>query len=465
MGSAVAQNLARYELDIMVIERAEDVACGTSKANSGIVHAGYHDEPGSLMAETCVKGNKLTWDLASDLDVPHKKTGSLLVAFEKEDIPLLYDLMEQGEKNGVKGLKVLDRADTLKLEPNLNSEIHGALYAPSAGVISPYEYTLALAENASENGVEFVFDSEVTAIRQDEQIMVETNSGKFLGRYVLACAGAACDKIGEMTGDSLPIVLRKGEEYILDKDIGDIVSHVVFPTPTKESKGILVSPTADGNILIGPTSVQTDCGDDLETSQCGRDEIIKNTTKVVPTLSPRSIITSYAGMRAVPVDGDFVIKPSEKINGMIHIGGISSPGLTAAAAIADIAKSKLSHYGLKLRQKKDYIKKRRVPRFCKASLKEKDELIASDPAYGKIICRCEQVTEAEIRNAIRRPLGAKTLDGIKKRTRAGMGRCHGGFCLPGVSKILGEELGIPLTKIRKNSCGSNVFSYALKDRN
>lgn len=462
IGSAVAWKLARYDLDIVVVDKESDVACGTSKANSGIVHAGYHDEPDTLMAKLCVEGNAMMWKLARELDIPHRQTGSLVVAYRERDIAILGELKERGKTNGVTGLEILDRNAVRELEPNLHDSACAALFAPSAGVIAPYELTIGLAENAADNGVSFMSNALVTAIeKRDEYLAVKTTKGELVSHFVLNCAGTSCDLVGEMIGDDLSIILRKGEEYILDKSVGDIVNHVIFPVPTPESKGILVAPTADGNLLIGPTAVPATDRTDLSTTLEGLQSILDSVKQMVPNISPRDIITSYAGIRAVPISGDFVIKASENLKGLIHVGGICSPGLTAAPAIAEMVSVILSEHGLQLVEKTDHNPLRTVPRFRDMSHSEREALIAKDPTFAKIVCRCETVTEGEIRDAITRPLGATTLDGIKKRTRSGMGRCQGGFCLPKVAKILAEEMNIPVAEVVKDSPVSKAFSCML----
>lgn len=462
VGSAIAWKLARYEVDVVVIDKESDVACGTSKANSGIVHAGYNDEPGSLMAKLCVQGNAMIWELAKELDIPHRQTGSLVVAHSEQAIAILKKLEEQGRANGVSDLEILGKDELREIEPNLHDSVVAALYAPSAGVVTPYELTIGLAENAADNGVSFLFNAAVTTIeRCDDHLVVKTGKGEIATRFVLNCAGTSCDLVGEMVGEHLPIILRKGEEYILDKSMGHIVNHIIFPVPTPESKGILVAPTADGNLLIGPTAVTTTDRTDLSTTYEGLQSILESVEQMVQGISPRDIITSYAGMRAVPESGDFIIKPSDVIKGVIHVGGIASPGLTAAPAIAEMVVELLRDQGLELVEKPDHNPTRRVPRFRTMPYREREALLAKDSAFGRIVCRCETVTEGEIRDAIRRPLGATTLDGIKKRTRAGMGRCQGGFCLPKVARILAEELNIPITDVVKNAPRSKAFSYTL----
>lgn len=432
IGCSIARELSRYDIKIAVLEREEDVACGTSKANSGIVHAGFDADPGTLKARLNTKGNKLFPTLCEELDVPFKINGSLVVAVEDEEEKVLYELLERGKINGIKNLEILSRSKLFSLEPNLNPKARAALYAPTGGIVCPYELTIALAESACINGVKFMLNTPVTDIQilDDGTKLIETPKNKIQAKYVINAAGLFADEISRMIGaKEYSIKARKGEYILFDKQFGQVVKMTIFPTPSKLSKGILVSPTVDGNIFIGPNSNYVEDKFDTSVQTPGIEEIIRGGEKLVPNLPLKNIITSFAGLRAVTANNDFIIEASESVKGFINVCGIQSPGLTSAPAIALMVKNILEE-NIKLKPKQNFIPNRpKKYRFRELDNEKRKELIEQDRAYGRIVCRCENISEAEIVDAIVRPLGARSLDGVKRRTRAGKGRCQGGFCL------------------------------------
>ncbi len=464
VGAAIARELARYDLKVVLIEREVEAAFGTSKANSGVVHAGFHSTPGTLKASLCVQGNAMFDDIAGELSVPFRRNGSLMVAMSTDEVGVLREHFEQGRRNGVPGLRLLDADEARRLEPGLAPEVVAALYAPTAGVVCPYQLTFALVENAVANGVTFMAGSPVTAIHlQDGRVMaVETPEAIIETAWVVNAAGLFADQIAAMAGDeSFEIRPRKGEEYLLDKRVGGLVRSTIFPVPTAVSKGILVIPTVDGNIMVGPTAEDTRDRLDLTTTRAGFEAVFAAARRMVPSVSPRDIIASFAGLRAACSEDDFIIRPSWVARGLVHVAGIESPGLTAAPAIARMVVEILREEGLKVHARRVFNPVRLAPvRFAHLSRAQQARLVASDPAFGRIVCRCETVTEAEVVDAIRR--GARTVDGVKLRTRAGMGRCQGGFCMPRVMRILARELGIPVEQVTKRGPGSVIAPYPAK---
>ncbi len=467
IGSLVARILSLYELNVCMLESGADVAVGSSKANSGIVHAGYDAVPGTLKALLNVKGNILYDKLSRELDVPFKRIGSLVIAFTESDMEKLQMLYQRGLDNGVSDLRILhSNAEIAQLEPNISSEAIGALYAPSAGITCPYELTVAAAENAVENGAELKLETRVIGVKyKNDLFYIETNRGTVLSKYVVNAAGLYSDAVAQMAGDhSFSIKPRKGEYMLLDKGQGKVVNKVIFQAPTASGKGILVSPTVDGNLLIGPTASDIDDKEDLSTTATGVEEVIKGALKSVPSINIRQVITSFAGLRSVPSTGDFIIGYSTSNKKFLQVAGIESPGLTAAPAIAEHVAELLKNAGLEFTPKMDCkIERKAIVRFSGASDDEKIKLIKSNKLYGNVICRCETVTEAEIVEAIRRPAGAVNLDAVKRRTRAGMGRCQGGFCTPRIIEILSRELAVPMETIVKDEKKSLLLEGRTKE--
>lgn len=461
VGTAIARELSRYRLNIVIVERQPDLAMGTSKANSGILHAGFDAHPGTLKGELNARGNEIYRKLEKELDLDIRWVGSLVVAKDKEDRQALDELLERGKQNGVPGLEILPPEEVLAREPHLAPDITGALWAPSAGVICPFRATIAFAENAVQNGAQLLTECGVNAIVTENGKVtgVDTTLGFIGARFVINAAGVHADVLSRTAGDdSFSIKPRKGEYILFDKAVNYLVNSVLFPTPSKVSKGILVSPTAHGNIFIGPNAEDVADADDLATSSPGLESIIAGARKLVPGIPLQAAIVQFAGLRAAAGSGDFIIKASEAVSGLIHAAGIQSPGLSAAPAIAEKVVHILQEQGLAMEQKETFIAAT-LPRVHSSALsyEAKEKLIETNPLYGRIICRCESISEGEIVDAIHRPCGARTVDGVKRRTRAGSGRCQGGFCGPKVTAILARELGIPVTAVRKDSRQSYLF--------
>lgn len=462
VGAAAAYTLARYQLKVLVLEAENDVADGTTKANSAIIHAGYDPEPGTRMARLDVLGNRLAGEICERLDVPFKRNGSLVLAFSEEEIPHLKKLYSNGVANGVPGIRLLDAAQVRELEPNLSDRVVAALYAPSAGVISPWEYALAMAQVAVRNGVRLERSSRVTAIRklEGEGYELHTGTGDYQARRVINAAGLHSEEIHNMVAPpSFHIQPTRGQYYLLDKSEGSRVNCVIFQCPTKLGKGILVSPTVHGNLIVGPDAELVD-GDDTSTTAAALEQVAELGRKSVPSVDLRASIRNFAGVRANSDRGDFVIE--EAAPGFIDLAGIKSPGLSSAPAIALEAVELLKGTGLELREDPDFVDGRRRPRFKELSEAEKRALIAKDPAYGRVICRCETVTEGEILEAVRAPIPPVSVDGVKRRCSAGMGRCQGGFCGPRVLEILSRELHRDPTEILKDKAGTVILTGQTK---
>ena len=464
-GAAVARELSRYRVNACVLEKEEDVCCGTSKANSGIVHAGSDAEPGTLKARPNVQGNKLMERLSEELDFPFKRNGSLVICRDEEGMPALRRLYDKGIKNGVPDLKILDREEMLEMEPNAAEDVYAALYAPTAGIVCPFSLNIALAENAYMNGIDFRFDTEVQEIvRIEKGYEIHTDNGTFQARYIVNAAGVYADKFHNMvSGKKIHITPRRGDYCLLDKNAGSHVGRTIFTLPTKYGKGVLVTPTVHGNLLVGPTAIDVEDKEGTNTTAAGLDEVISKAGQSVRDLPMRQVITSFAGLRAHEDGDEFIIGEPEDAQGFIDCAGIESPGLTSAPAIGKMAAGILREK-LHLEEKDDFIAERKgILDPDTLTKEERAELIRREPAYGNIICRCEMVTEGEIIDAIRRPLGAKSLDGVKRRTRAGMGRCQSGFCSPRTMEILARELGISMADITKSGGASKLVVGINKD--
>ncbi|HIT53576.1 MAG TPA: NAD(P)/FAD-dependent oxidoreductase [Candidatus Fimivicinus intestinavium] len=458
-GALIARELSRYELKVALLEKNNDAATETSKANSAIVHAGYDAKEGTLKAKLNVHGAKMMGSLCEDLSVPFQNIGSLVLAFSDEEMETLQVLLERGQKNGVPKLEIISQARLHEMEPNVSKRARGALWAPTASIVCPYELTIAAVENAVVNGVAFYRNCEVERIvPQKDTFSIGTPQGAFYASYIVNAAGVHADEVAEMIGDrSFRITPRRGEYLVMDKNMGSLVSHVIFQCPTKMGKGVLVSPTVDGNLLAGPNAVDVEDKYDTSTTVKGLQDVQEYVRYSIPTMKMNDVITSFAGLRAHGDQGDFIIGPSERNSRFIHVAGIESPGLTASPATAEFVVDILREQGLALRERPEFTPVRKGPvRFHLLTRTQQRELIAKDPAYGHIVCRCETVTEGEIRDAIRAPAGARDVDGVKRRTRAGMGRCQGGFCGAKVVEILSRELGLPEDEITKFGGKSNI---------
>ncbi|WP_053240016.1 NAD(P)/FAD-dependent oxidoreductase [Pleomorphomonas koreensis] len=460
VGCAIARELTRFELSVLLIERAPDVATGTSKANSGILHAGFDADPGTWKAKLNVRGARLYADLAEGLGIPRKATGSLVVAKDAGQMDTVADLRQRGRDNGVPGLEIWNRDRLLAHEPNVSPEVAGALWAPSGAIVCPFLATVGFAENAIRNGARIVTECAVTGIDVVGGAItaVCTTRGRVATRFVVNAAGLHSGAVARLAGDdSFTIRPRRGEYILFDRSVGQLVNTVLFPTPDKVSKGILVAPTVHGNVFIGPDAVDIDDPDDRETTAGGLAGIVAGARRIVPALPLGTAITEFAGLRAA-AGKDFVIGPSPVTRGLVHAAGIQSPGLTSAPAIGEAMVEVLAEAGLKLRPRAGFVPVNPAkPRFHDLDRPAQAALVAADPLYGRVICRCETITEAEIVAAILSPCGARTVDGVKRRVRAGAGRCQGGFCGPRVTAILARELGIPVTAVRKDSADSWLF--------
>ena len=437
VGASIARELSKYKLKIILLEKEAELAFGVSKSNSGIIHPGTQNPSNSLKGKLCVQGNRLIRRLSKELGLDFKEVGELIVIFDKAELPRLLEIKEEAEKLGIPGLTMVDRKWLDKNEPNLSSNAIAALYAPSAGIISPYRLVYGLAENAALNGAQIFTNQTVISIKPGFEIQTQNN--KFNSKYVINCAGLFADEISRMVGiNDFTIKPWKGEEFLLDKKKEHMANHLLFPLPGKDSKGVLVIKTADGNPMIGPTAKEVDDKYDLSTSAEGLKNVLGSVRKMMPSIDENDIIAYFAGLR--PIAGkDFIIRHEDKVPGFINVAGIQSPGLTAAPAIALMVKDLLKKNGLALKKKFFFKKHRR-------GVKHSDE---------DIVCRCETISAGQIKDAIKR--GARTLDGIKFRTRCQSGRCHGGFCTTRAMKILSEETGTPLLEITKRGKGSEVI--------
>lgn len=498
VGTAIARELSKYEAKICVIEREEDVCSGTSKANSAIVHAGFDAAPGTLKAKLNVRGNAMMDQMSKDLDIPFTRNGSLVVCTKEQDPAGLGALLDKAKANGVPDARILEREELLKLEPNLSDDVEKAFFAPTGAIVCPFHMTMAFAENAYENGVEFFLNTEVCGIEKAADgyrlQAIERPVGKSAAegqegstrtieaRTVINAAGVYADTFNNMVSEhKFSIVARKGEYMLLDKTAGAHVSHTVFQLPGKMGKGVLVTPTVHGNLLVGPTAEDCDNREGVNTTAEGLAQLGRTAGLSVKNIPFREVITSFAGMRAHIVSrdealtgpvpdgvqlskeertGDFLIGESPDAEGFFNAAGIESPGLSSAPAIGEmLAKQVSAKLGLTA---KDNFKGTRkgILRPDTLSIEERNALIKEKPAYGTIICRCEMITEGEILDAIRRPLGARSLDAVKRRTRAGMGRCQSGFCSPRTMEILERELAISMYDITKKG-GSSAFVVGL----
>lgn len=464
-GSAIARELSRFDCSCLVLEKDEDLCCGTSKANSGIVHAGYDAKPGTLKAKMNIRGNELMAALCQELDIPFKQIGSLVVCTDEANREGIEDLYARGITNEVPGLKILSAEEVKAMEPNISNDVVCALYAPTAGVICPFRLNIAMAECAAQNGVDFKFDSAVTDIRRSgEKWIVKTPYDSYECSVVVNCAGCHSDELHNLVSEhKLHITPRRGDYMLLDRSIEGFVKHVIFPQPTAMGKGILVTPTVHGNTLVGPTAVDIESRDEAPVTSDGLVKVQEGSAKNVKNLPLKQVITGFSGLRAHEDGGEFILKEADGCPGFFDCVGIESPGLTACPAIGEYMSSMIAEkLSLKAKSTWDGICKDVIKPF-ELPAEERAELINNKPEYGRIICRCETITEGEIIDAIRRPLGAKSLDGVKRRTRAGMGRCQGGFCSPRVMDILSRELEIPLDSITKSGGSSKILKGRTKD--
>lgn len=457
IGGMVARELTRYTDSVCMLERGSDVALGATRANSAIVHAGFDAKEGSLKAKLNVRGSKMMAEVCRQLGVKYKNNGSLVVGFNEEDEKTLLDLCERGKTNGVEGVRVIYREEILKLEPNIGDSVTVALYAPTGAIVCPYELCMAAVGNAMDNGASLKLNFKVDKIEAIEGGYRVYSGGDFVdAKYVINCAGLYSDEISAMIGeDSFSIRPRRGEYMLLDREVGAHISHTVFRCPSKMGKGVLVSPTVDGNLLVGPTAEDIDDKEDTTTTAAGLATVRALSGEQVKNIDFSKVITSFTGLRATGSTGDFIIgMPRE---GFLNLAGIESPGLSSAPAVAEYALELLCEAGYEAKAREDFVPTRRPMHFFSSlSIEEKNELIKQRPEYAHVICRCETVSEGEILDAIRTNPRPTDVDGVKRRTRASMGRCQGGFCTPYIIDLLAEEMGVDYTAVTKFGGDSTI---------
>lgn len=454
VGAMTARELTKYNFKVCIAEKENDVAMGATKANSAIVHAGFDAKPGTLKAKLNVRGSEMMEKTADELGVKYINNGSLVIGFNDEDRKTIEELYEQGIKNNVKYLKIIEKEELCKIEENISDNAVCALYAPTGSIVCPYELCIAAVGNAMDNGADLKLNFEVKSIEKtDNGFVVSDGNEKIQTKYVINAAGVYSDKVAKLVGDnSFEVHPRRGEYILLDKECGNLAKHTIFRTPSKMGKGILVSPTVDGNLLTGPTSVDITDKEQTETTAEGFDKIIKEAGENLKNITFGKTITSFCGLRSVGSTGDFIINSYG--DGFINAAGIESPGLSSSPAIAEYIVEMLKNMGAELKENESFNPVRKPSHlFRESSIEEKNKIIEKEPSYGKIVCRCESVTEGEIIDAIRQNPGARDIDGVKRRTRSGMGRCQGGFCLPYVSEIIARELDILYENVTK--CGGN----------
>lgn len=460
IGGMLARELSKYKLSVCILEKENDVAMGASRANSGIIHGGYDPVPGTLKAKLNSEGVELLFQAAEELSVPCKRNGSMVCAFSVEEESLIDELFEQGQQNHIPGLKILSGDGARAIEPNLSTAVTKVLHITNAGIVCPYDLTIAAVGNAMDNGTDLQRNFMVCSISRENDIFTvrSTDGQQAQGRFLVNCAGGYSDAVARMAGDDFfTIIPRAGEYMLLDKAEGSRVSHTLFQCPTAEGKGILVSPTVDGNLLVGPTAKAVDTAASNDTTAAGLAEVERLAAKSVPSIHFRQVITSFAGVRASTKGGEFILKASDSVAGLIHAAGIDSPGLTCCVSIAKYLTSLLKEQGLVLEEKKNWNGQRKNPHaFREMTDEEKNAYIQKRPEYGKVVCRCETITEGEILDAIHSNPPAMDIDSIKRRTRSGMGRCQGGFCGPYVMELISRELSIPMEHVTKSGGNSRM---------
>lgn len=466
VGSAIAREISRFKMRTIVLEKESDVCCGTSKANSAIIHAGFDAKPGTIKGQLNAIANKMFDELSEELDFPFVRNGSLVLCFDKKDLPKLNELFERGVANGVPDLKIIDGDTVREMEPRISGRVVAALYAPTGGIVCPFGLNIAMAENANTNGVEFRFNSPVEKVKRNEDgtYKVITDKEEFLSKTVINAAGLYSDVINNMvSSDTFVVTPRRGEYNLLDKEEGNMVSKTIFQLPTEYGKGVLVSPTIHGNLIIGPNAIDQYLKNDLDTRKDGLDDIMQKASLSIEGIPARKVITSFAGLRARTDRDDFIIGEASDAPGFINAAGIESPGLTCSPLIgklvAEIIEKKLTP-----ELNPDFNPRRKgVVHFSSLSEEERKKIAKDNPHYGRIVCRCESVTEGEIIDAINRPLGARDIDGIKRRTRAGMGRCQGGFCLVRNMELLKDYLHEDFCSITKSAENSTYVTGKNKE--
>ena len=467
VGCAIARELSKYSIKVIVVDKNEDIGGDASKSNSAIIHTGYDATPDTVESQLVVAANPMYDELVKDLDVPFKRIGAILPAFTDEQFEKLPSIKAKAFKNRVYDVEFKTGEELLVMEPNLNPEVKGGLYIPRESIIDPFIYVQALAENAHANGVEFMLKAKVTdIITENGKVQkVVTTKGEIETDYVINSAGLYCDEIADMVGKAeYKVVARKGQFYILDKNTSCRVEHIVLPIPTKITKGKLMCPTIHGNMLVGPTAEDQESKVDKCTTAEGLDSIAKDVRNLVPNVNLRDTITQYSGLRPNRNPEGLHVDTYDDLQGYINLSGVRSTGLTLSVAMGKYVVQTMLDGGADLKLKDDFISTRKgIVKFGEQTREEQDRLIKENPLYGNIVCRCETITEAEIVDAIRRPLGARSVDAVKRRVRAGMGRCQGGFCGPKVIEILARELGVPVSEITKNNEGSYMVTGKTRD--
>jgi len=462
VGCAIARELSRYQLDVTVVDKNEDIGGDASKSNSAIIHTGYDASPGTLESQLVVAANPMYDQIAKDLDVPFKRIGAILPAITDEQYEKLPEIKHKAFMNRVYDVQYLTKEELLAMEPELNPEVKGGLYIPRESIIDPFILVQAYAENACENGVRFLLNTKVTDIRTEDGAVKEvvTTGGNIETRYVINAAALYCDEIAAMVGKAdYKVVARRGQFFILDKNTSCKVRQIVLPIPTKITKGKLMCPTIHGNMLVGPTAEDLDNKTDKSVTREGLDSITADVKRLIPNVNVRDSITQYSGLRPNRNPEGLHVDTWDDLKGYINLSGVRSTGLTLSAAMGVYVANLMRDLGEPMIFREDYKKTRKgIVRFHELSREEQDALVKENPAYGRVICRCETVTEGEILDAIHRPLGARSMDAVKRRVRAGMGRCQGGFCGPKVIEILARELNIPVEKVTKNNSGSYMVA-------
>ncbi len=465
VGGMIARKLSEYNLKVCIIEKESDVAEGATKANSAIVHAGFDAKAGSLKAKLNSRGSEMMAEVCRELGVSYTNNGSMVLGYDENDKKKLEDILENGNTNGIKGLEIINGEKVREIEPNVSDEVKWALVAPTGAIVCPYELAEAAVGNAMDNGAELLLNSKVEQIlmHKNKYEIVIKNRVSIFSRIVVNAAGVYADRIAKMIGDnSIDIHPRKGEYILMDKSVGHLVKHTLFTVPTKMGKGILVSPTVDGNLLFGPTAVDMDDKENRETTSDGLEKILKEASRMIKAVPGNQSITSFCGLRAVGNTGDFIINMPRR--GFVNVAGIESPGLSASPAIAEYVLELLENNGYSFEKKTNFNPTREsLKSFSKLSDEEKNKIIKENPSYGRIVCRCETITEGEILKAIRTNPKPVSLDGVKRRTRAQMGRCQGGFCSPYILELLSRELGVNAEEITKSSNGSLILTGRTKE--
>lgn len=466
VGCAIARELSKYQIQVMVVDKNEDVGGDASKSNSAIIHTGYDASPGTLESELVVAANPMYPELVKELDVPFKQTGAILPAITQEQFEQLPAIKAKAFKNRVYDIEYLTKEQIIAMEPNINPEVRGGLHIPRESIIDPFILVQALAENANENGVDFLLNTKVTGIQTENQKIkaVETTAGVIETRYVINAAALYCDEIAGMVGKAgYKVVARRGQFYILDKNTSCKVNHIVLPIPTKITKGKLMCPTIHGNILVGPTAEDLDNKTDKSVTADGLESIVKDVQRLIPNVDIRDTITQYSGLRPNRNPEGLHVDMYDDLEGYVNLSGVRSTGLTLSVSMGVYVAQLLKEHGCGLVYKENFKKTRKGIRiFHEMTACEQEEIIKENPKYGNIICRCETITEGEILDAIHRPLGARSMDAVKRRVRAGMGRCQGGFCGPKVIEILSKELNIPVEEVNKNVSGSYMVSGKMR---